>query len=143
MVAVSSISPEEIFSYQSRQNNANQNLLSTKANTQYQRALQGIQYGQQVGDYERTANRARVQLPTQYLKAGTFNSGLYRNALSNYAVDRLNGMRNMANNYQLGQLNSVFTDRAAEDNYANTTAQIAAEKYARQAALASMLRENM
>lgn len=142
MVAVSSISPQEIMSYNSRSTNATQNLLNQKASTQYQRALQGVQHAQNLGDFERGANRARVKLPTEFLRRGTFNSGLYKNALSEYAVDRINGVRNMQNQFQLGELNSVFNDRAAEDTYAMTISQIEAERLARQAHLASMLREN-
>lgn len=142
MVAVSSISPQEVMSYNSRSSAASQNLLNSKASNAYQRALSGVQYAQNVGDFERGANRARVSLPTDFLRNGTFNSGLYKNALSKYAVDRFSGLNNLQNNYQLGQQNSVFQDRAAEDSYAMQMSQIEAERYARQAQLAAMLREN-
>lgn len=141
MPAVTSISPGEIVNYNSRQNSASENLLNSKATNQYQRALQDIQYGNSVGDYERQANRARMSLPTQWIKRGMFNSGLYKNALSQYAVDRAAGLRNMQNAYQIQQAGYTFNDRQAEDSYASQMAQIEAERYARQAELAAMLRE--
>jgi hypothetical protein len=142
MVAVSSISPQEVMSYNSRNNAAGQNLLNSKATVGYQRALQGIQYGQNVGDFERGANRARVQIPWSFANRNALHSGAYMNALSQYAVDRTAGLRNIQNQYQINDLNSILSDRSAEDTYANTAAQTAAEQYARQAQLAAMLREN-
>lgn len=142
MVAVSSISPQEVMSYNSRSNAATQNLLNSKATVGYQKALQGLQYGQDIGDFNRQADRSRNNLPRSFQARGLFNGGAYKQALSQYAVDRSAGLRNMGNQFQMNQLNSTFQDRAAEDSYANQMAQIEAERYARQAQLAAMLREN-
>lgn len=131
------------MNYNNRSAAAGSNLLNTKASNAYHRALENLRYGNSVGDYERQANRARNSIPTGFISRGLFNSGLYRNALSQYAVDRSAGLRDMQLNHQAGQQNYVFADRQAEDSYAMQMAQIEAEKYARQAQLAAMLREAM
>jgi hypothetical protein len=143
MPAVTTISPGEVMNFNSRSSAARQNLLSSKAAGEYQRQLQRIQFGDRVGDFERQANRGRMQLPTSFISRGVCNSGLYKNALSQYAVDRSSALKGLHTNFQLGQQDSIFNDRSSEDAFAAQMAQINAERYARQAQLAAMLREAM
>jgi hypothetical protein len=143
MPAVSTISPGEVMNYNNRSNAARQNLLNSKATSQYQKALQSIQYGQSRRNFERQANRTRNSIPTPFISRGLFNSGLYRNALSQYAQERAAGLGDMQTQFQLGQQGFTFADRQAEDAFAMQMAQIEAERYARQAQLAAMLREAM
>lgn len=137
--AISSISPQQQQQYQQGRNNLRSNLLQNKAQTQYQRGLAQQNYQDQNVDFGIEQGRTREQLPTNFIQRGVFNSGIYRQALRDYAVDRLRGQRNIQRGYQsqLGQL--ALQDRGYEDEYAQAMANLHSSQFAAQAQIASSL----
>lgn len=132
MVAVSTVSPGEILNWNGQKADARQNLLSQKAGNLYQQQLNGLQYGQQMADMGRKFNQARVQLPTQFAQRGTLHSGLYQNALQQYAQERLRAQSGLQTAFLQGQGGHVLADRGYEDDYASALQRILGETYARQ-----------
>lgn len=137
--AISSISPWQQMQYQQGRNTLNQNLLRNKAQTQYQRGLAKQQYTDQVADFGIEQGRVREQLPTSYIQRGVFNSGIYRQALRDYAVDRLRGQRELQRGYQAQQNQLTMQDRGYEDEYAQAMANLYGNQFAAQAQIASTL----
>lgn len=137
---VSSITPEQELAYQQGRSNAQQDLLRSKAGVQYQQGLATQQYGDDVYDFEEQANRQREQLPTSFVQGGIYHSGIYREALKRYAIDRLRGQRNLQRSYQNRMAGLTFGDRSAEDDYAQTVANLFGNQYAAQASIASALK---
>ena len=139
MVAASTVSPAEISNWASQRSGAQQNMLGTQAGSAYGRTLAGIDYGKSVRDFTKNAQNTRMKLPGAYQRQGLAQSGLYKHALENYAMDRQQGMGDLAMQYQgnIGQL--VQGDRSATDSYAQALQRIAAEQYARQAQQASQV----
>lgn len=137
---VSSISPQQQLAYQQGRSNARQNLLRNKAQSQYQRGLAQQDYTNQLTDFGIQQNRVREGLPTNYLQRGVFNSGIYRQALRDYATDRLRGQRNIQQGYQnrLGELS--LADRGYEDEYTNTLTNLYLSQQAAQAQMAAALK---
>lgn len=137
---VSSMSPQQMLQFQQGRSNARQNLLRNRASTQYQRGLAKQDYTDQLADFGIQQNRTREALPTNFVQRGIFNSGIYRQALRDYAVDRLRGQRNIQRGYQnqMGQL--ALQERGYEDEYSQTLANLYLSQQAAQAQIASALR---
>ena len=137
--AISTISPQQQLQYQQGRAGLRQNLMQNKAQVQYQRGLAGQQYQDNLVDFGVDQNRVREQLPTNYIQRGVFNSGIYRQALRDYATDRLRGQRNIQRGYQsqLGQL--ALQDRGYEDEYTQAMANLYGNQFAAQAQIASTL----
>ena len=139
MVAASTVSPAEISNWASQRSSAKQNMLGTQAGSLYGRQMAGIDYGKSVRDFTKNAQNTRMGLPGAYQKRGLAQSGLYKHALENYAMDRQQGLGDLAMQYQ-GQIGQfVQGDRGAGDAYAQALQRIAAEQYARQAQQASQV----
>lgn len=139
MVAVSTVSPAETMNWNSQRTAAQQNLLGSKAQGLYQRQLAEMDYSRNLGDFNRQADRARTQVPTQFAQRGMLQSGLYLQALQRLAQDRLSGLSGIQNQYQAQQGGFILGDRNAEDEYANNLMRILAEQYARQAQTATQI----
>lgn len=139
MVAVSTVSPAETMNWDSQRNGAQTNLLQNKASNLYQRQLSGLNYGEQLAAHGRRFGDIRTQIPGQHIQRGTFNSGLYQNALSRYAVERMGALANLQQGHQAQQGNFILGDRNAEDEYAMAIQRILAEQYARQAQAATQV----
>jgi hypothetical protein len=137
---VSTIGPEQLRSYQQGRSNARTTNLQNQAKTQYQRNLAGQAYNDRTQDFATQQNRLREQLPTSYINRGTFRSGIYRDALKRYAIDRLAGQRNLQRDYQLEQQGLTFGARGSSDELAQTLANLYGEQYAAQAQIASALK---
>ncbi len=137
---VSSIGPQQQMMYQQGRNNARQGLLRNRASTQYQRGLAQQDYNDQTADFGIQQNRVREGLPTNYIQRGVFNSGIYRQALRDYAVDRLRGQRNIQRGYQnrMGELS--MQERGYEDEYTQTLTNLYLSQQAAQAQMAAALR---
>lgn len=137
---VTTITPEQQMQYQQGRNNARSDLLRSKAGTQYQQGLATQDYADRFQDYETEQNRKRESLPTSFIQGGIYNSGIYREALRRYAIDRLSGQRNLQRGYQQRMADLTFGDRGAEDDYAQTIANLFGNQYAAQAGIASALK---
>jgi hypothetical protein len=116
---------------------ARQNLLSQKAGNLYQRQLSGLDYGQRLQQMGDKFNQARVQLPTSFAQRGTLKSGLYQNALQQYARERLMAHNQLQTQFMQGQGGHILADRGYEDDYASALQRILGETYARQAQAAA------
>lgn len=138
--AVTTISPEQQLQYQQGRANARSNLLQSKAENQYRQGLATQAYGDQVQDYNTQQGRVREQLPNTFIQGGIFHSGIYRDALKNYAIDRLAGERGLQRNYQQQMADLIFGDYGAENQYAQTVANLFGNQYAAQASIAAALK---
>lgn len=138
--AVTTITPEQQLAYQQGRSNARGDLLRSKAGTQYQQGITQQGYTDDVQDYETQQNRQREALPQPFVQGGIYHSGIYREALKRYAIDRLSGQRNLQRSYQQRMADLTFGDRNAEDQYAQTVANLFGNQYAAQASIASALK---
>jgi len=125
------------MNWDSQRSGAQTNLLQNKAQNLYQQQLQGMQYGENLQNLNRSFDQRRMQVPGDHIRRGTFNSGLYRNGLQDYALERMQAMQNLQQGQQVQQGNFILGDRGFEDDYASTIQRILAEQYARQAQAAS------
>ncbi len=134
------LSPWEIAAYQTRQDQASTAYQNSLASNTYQRSMLGIanqrnrdRMGQQWTQY-------RNQLPGGYARRGLLNSGIYKQALTDYANNRQRSFDDLDFSYttQLGQYD------LDKQNFTNTynagLTGIEAERAARRAQLASELR---
>jgi len=137
---VSTITPEQQQQYAQGMSNARTNLLGQQAKNQFQQGQLGQRFGEDVYDFEEQANRVREDLPRQFVQAGTYHSGIFRDALKRYAIDRLTGQRNLQRGYQDAANQGVMSGRSAEDDYTNTMANLFGSQYAAQASIASALK---
>lgn len=138
--SVSSITPEQQLQYDQGRANARQDLLRSQAGNLYQQGTLQQDFTDSVQDYETEQNRKRESLPTAFIQGGIFNSGIYREALKRYAIDRLSGQRNIQRQYQQRLNDLTFSGRNAEDEYATTVANLFGNQYAAQASIASALK---
>jgi hypothetical protein len=139
MAAVSTVSPAETMNWDSQRSSAQSNLLQNKAQNLYQQQLQGMAYGENLAGLNKRFDQQRMQVPGEHVRRGTFNSGLYRNGLQEYALERMSALQNLQQGQQVQQGNFILGDRGFEDDYASQIQRILAEQYARQAQAASGL----
>lgn len=137
---VSTISPEQQAQYDQGRSNAAANLGRGKAQNAYQQGLAQRSYTDNLRDFNTQQGRVREGLPSEYIQRGVFNSGIYRNALRNYAMDRLSGQRRLQNNYQNQAAGLTMQGRGYEDDYAETMSNLFGNQYAAQASIASALK---
>lgn len=138
--SVSTISPEQLRNYNQGRSTARVGAAQDRARTAYQQGLATQTYGDRVGDYTRQQNYIRQGLPQQFIRGGTFRSGIYQEALKRYAIDRLTGLRNLQRDYQGEQAGLTFQGRGVEDELAQTLANLYGQQYAAQAQIASALK---
>lgn len=134
------LSPWEIAAYQTRQDQASTAYQNALAQNTYQRSMLGIanqrnrdRLGQQWEGY-------RNHLPGSFAGRGLLNSGIYKQALTDYANNRQRSFDDLDFSYttQLGQFD---LDKTGVTNTYNTSiAGIEAERAARRAQLASEIR---
>lgn len=112
---------------------------NTSAQLAFQRAMQQGQESQDWSGMNRQFDRTRETLPGQFARRGLLNSGIYGNALTQYAQDRYHATAGLALKYQqsLGQLN--LNQQQAQTNYTSGTSQIYNSETARRQELASQL----
>lgn len=137
---VTTISPEQQLQYQQGRANARQENMRGQAQTQYQQGLATQQYGDDTFDFNQQWNRRREGMASPFIQGGTFRSGIYRDALRKYAIDRLSAQRNLQRNYQREMAGLTFQGRGYEDEFAQTTANLFGNQYAAQASIASALK---
>ena len=137
---VPTISPTQTLQFGQQRAGANQNLLRKTATTQYQRELANLTQKRRVQDFNIDWGRRREALPTSHIQQGTFRSGMYQNALQQYAQDRLRGLSNLALEHQLGLQGMTMQTRGAEDDWATQMMGSYNSEYATKAELAAKLR---
>lgn len=137
---VSTITPEQQAQYAQGRSNAAAALGRGSAENQYRQGLAAQDYADNTQDFETQQNRFRVDLPSQYVQRGIYHSGIYRDALRNYAIDRLSGQRRLQRRYQQDAAGLTLQGRGYEDEYAETMANLFGNQYAAQASIASALK---
>lgn len=137
---VSTITPEQQAQYAQGRSNAAADRTRGVAQTQYNQGLATQDFADRTYDFNVAQNRQREQLPTGYIQRGVFDSGIYRDALRRYAVDRLAGQRRLQREYQQNMAGLTFQGRGFEDEYAETMANLFGNQYAAQASIASALK---
>lgn len=137
---VSTISPEQQLQYQQGRSNARNQNLRGQAQNQYQQGLLAQGYQDDLYDYNTQQNRQREGMSSPFIQGGLFRSGIYRDALKKYAIDRLSGQRRLQRNYQNQAAGLTFDSRNMEDDYTQTVANLFGNQYAAQASIASALK---
>jgi hypothetical protein len=132
--------PQQINQYNQQRAGHRQDLLRGTAQTNYQRELADLAFNKNVRNFNVDWGRRREQLPTNYIQRGVFNSGIYNQALQDYAQDRFRGLDDLAVQRQLGQFGNTFERRSLEDQYANQMMGSYSSQYADKAAIAADLR---
>lgn len=140
MSFVSSISPQQQAQYQQGRANAGADYRRNTAANQYQQGVARQGYNDDLFGYNTQQNRVREGLPTNYIQRGVFRSGIYRNALRDYALARLQGEKGLANRYQQQMAGLTFQGRDALDSYSETMSNLYGNQYAAQAGIASVLK---
>lgn len=139
MVAVSTVSPAEIMNWNNQKAAARQNMLAGQAQNLYQRQLAEMDYSRNLADFNRNADKARLQIPGRFAHQGMLHSGLYLKALQDYAQARLGGLSGLQSQYQRQAGGSILQHRGYQDAYDTDLMRILAEQYARQAQAATQL----
>ncbi len=140
MSFVSSITPEQQYQYAQGQSNAAAQLGRSQAANQYNQGLATQDYQNRLFDFNTAQDRSRDSLPTNYIQRGVFNSGIYRNALRDYAINRMSGERNLMNQYQQQMAGMTLQGRNNDDSYSETMANLYGQQYAASAGIASVLK---
>lgn len=138
--SVSTITPQQLASFQQGRSTARVGATQDRARTSYQQGLATQTYADRVGDYTRQQNRIREGVPSQFINRGTFRSGIYQEALKQYAIDRLTGLRNLQRDYQGEQAGLTFQSRGIEDELAQTLANLYGQQNAAQQQIAAALK---
>lgn len=138
--SVSTIGPEQLLNYQQGRSGARVGATQDRARTQYQQGLAAQTYADRTQDYTTQQGRIRENLPQQFINRGTFRSGIYQQALKQYAIDRLTGLRNLQRDYQAEQAGLTFQGRGIEDELAQTLANLYGQQNAAQQQIASALK---
>jgi len=137
---VPTITSQQMQQFNQERSNASQGLLTSQANTQYQRELGDLAFKQNLGKFNIDWGRQRQQVPTQHIQRGTFNSGMYQQALQDYGQNRLMGLNDLSTQHQLGNMNYTMQNRGAEDDYARSMMGSYNREFSTKADLASALR---
>lgn len=138
--SVSTISPAQQQQFQQGRSNARVSNSQQQAQTQYARNVAAGSYTDNVQDFNTQQNRTRENIATPYIQRGTFNSGMYRDALKRYAIDRLAGFRNIQRDYQREQAGLTFQARGSSDDLTQTLANLYGQQYAAQGQIAAALK---
>jgi hypothetical protein len=134
------LSPWETQQFTTQRANARQQMLTGRAEIQQLKTRRGLDYRDQRRDMTTDWDRRRVQLPTEYIQRGVFNSGIYRGALQEYAQDRQRAGRDLQRGYQTDIQDLIMQQRRITDQYQMTRRQSRADELARRAQVAAELR---
>lgn len=137
---VSTISPEQQLQYQQGRSNARTENAQGQARNAYQQGLLQQGYQDDTQDFNTQWNRQREGMDSTFIQGGTFRSGIRRDALRKYAIDRLAAQRRMQRGFQERASGLVFDSRGMQDDYTQTVANLFGNQYAAQAQIASALR---
>lgn len=136
----STISPEQQLQYQQGRSNARQDNLRNQAQNRYEAGLAQNDYANELYNFNVDQNRRREGISTPFIQGGIFHSGIYRDALKKYAIDRLAGQNQLSRNFQNRMAGLTFQGRNSADQYAQTIANLFGNQYAAQASIASALK---
>lgn len=139
-MAIQGLSPGQLLQFQQERNNYSTDLGRNKATSIYNQQLGNLQLGRNTRQFNTDWDRRRVGLPTDYIRRGLLNSGIYHTGLQNYATDRATGLSDLLLRHQLQQAGLILQDRAYEDTYAQQMANNYAREYGTQADIAAQLR---
>lgn len=137
---MASLSPTQLAQYQNQRNTAKQGLLTNQAQNQYQSQLLDISQSADARRFGTQWDRTRVNLPTNYIQRGVFDSGIYQTGLQNYALDRYQDFEKMQNQYQQAKGGLALQGRGYQDDYARQMYGSYGAQYASAAELAAQLR---
>ena len=134
------MSPEEINAYQVRRQQADTAFGRGRANLDYQRGIQGQDYGIGNTRIARSWDQAFRQLPSSFARRGILRSGIYDQGFGDYKTNRENATFDwdLQNNRRMSGFQNQQDDLEAVRIMQNQ--QINAEENARRASLAATLR---
>lgn len=136
----STIDPMQQAQYQQGRSNARTSNLQAQAGTAYQQGLAQQQYGQDLTDYNTQQNRKREGISTPFIQGGLYHSGIYRDALRKYAIDRLSGQAQLGSAFQNRMAGLTFQGRSSNDEYTQTVANLFGNQFAAQSSIAAALK---
>mgnify|MGYP007125156356 CR=1 FL=1 len=134
------MSPEEINMYQVRRQQADTAFGRGRANLDFQRGIQGQDYGIGNARIARSWDQAFRQLPSSFARRGILRSGIYNQGFGDYKTNRENADFdwNLQNNRRMGGFQNQQDDLEAVRTMQNQ--QIDSQENARRASLAATLR---
>lgn len=137
------LSPWEIAAYDARQSQARTQYENALAGTEYQRRQLGLRNQRDRDRLGYSWDNALSRLPYSFVGRGLMKSGIYKQALEDYANQRLRSEGDLQFDYndRGGALN--LQDQGYGQTYNNTSVGIAAEREARRAQLATIIRDNL
>lgn len=133
-------SPDEMAQYGVARRKAATTYGQTNANLQFQRQNANANYSQQFGDLARNYDQMRQKLPGQFVRRGVQNSGIYKDALTNYAQQRALAAGRLGQQQQQELGGYDLQQQAASQNYTNAQLDVAEAEAARRASIAAALK---
>lgn len=137
----STLSPTEQESYARRRRQATQQYGRGIAGLEFQRGQIGADYQKQFRNVGQQFDQQRKQIPGSFINRGLANSGLYQNALKQYAQFRGQAVGDLYGQQQQDYAGLDLQRRQLEEVYSQTQADILQQEKARRAELAALIRE--
>lgn len=137
---VPTLSTQQKLAYNQQRSEANQKLLAGKAANAYQRALQELAFKTDLAAFNWDWDRRRQSIPTSFVARGVLDSGMYHQALQDYAQARLQNLNQLTTRNQLGQFGYTLENRALEDDWARAMYRSYGMEHASKADIAAALR---
>lgn len=137
---VPDLTPSENQNFTQQQTNLDQGYGQQSAQNAYARAGQQANHAASTDQLTQQFDQQRSALPGRYAHRGLLNSGVYDTGLQNYATSRTNAFNNSNRSYAQALGQGDLNDQQATQQYNSATGNLAAQKTARRADLASQLR---
>ncbi len=133
------LDPQSVQAYESAKTRAKQKRDSDLATNAYARFVSQQRFGRTRDDMSKAYGQERTRTPNKYAASGTLNSGMYQQALQDYAYRRSqDASRLLADEtQQLGEYDRQAT--GISTGYESALAEIEAQRQAQIAAIAAAL----
>lgn len=133
-------SPDEMAQYGAARRKSSTAYGQAQAQLAFQRQNANANYSQQFGDLARNYDQMRQKLPGQFVRRGVQNSGIYKDALTNYAQQRALAAGRLGQQQQQELGGYDLQQQAASQNYTNAQLDVAEAEAARRASIAAALK---
>lgn len=134
------MTPWEIAAYQNRTDQAGTAYQNSLAQDTFSRSMADVYFQRNSDRLGQQFDKSRSQLPGSFARRGLLNSGIYQQALTDYANSRQQAFGDLNFDYsnQKGQLD--VNKQGFTNTYNTSLTGVEAEKAARRAELATQLR---
>ena len=134
------MTPEEINAYAVRRFGINDTADRSLAQLTYQRSMDRNQYGADQSKLNRMWDQSYNGMHGGFAKRNLFNSGVYKQAGTDYGINRSNALSDFTRQYTARQGGYDIQQGNIDASRTNSNNQIEAEKQASQAARAAQIR---